>query len=163
MAWPTTVRTWLAGEKLTATLMNEQIRDALKAISDPWTAYTPTWTASSVNPTLGNGTLVGSYVKAGRLVIGDIRLTIGSTTTVGTGSYSFGLPFAQTNTHKNIGDAEILDLSIPTPYMRHVFANGAQTVALVVEAGTPQAGAASPVVPAAGDIYAIQYLYMATS
>lgn len=56
-------------------------------------SYTPTWTASSVNPSLGNGTLVGSYARVGDWFAVTIALTVGSTTTAGTGSYTFSLPF----------------------------------------------------------------------
>lgn len=93
MAW-TTPRTWVAGEVPTAAILNTHIRDNLAAIGDPWTAYTPTWTAATTNPTLGNGTLEGHYIKAGRLVVFRVRLTFGSTTTVGDGTYTFSLPTA---------------------------------------------------------------------
>lgn len=59
-----------------------------------WTSYTPSWTASTTNPTLGNGTLVGRYMLIGKTCHVSITLTIGSTTTVGAGTYLFGLPFA---------------------------------------------------------------------
>jgi hypothetical protein len=57
-----------------------------------WTAYTPTWTGNTTNPAIGNGTIVGAYQKTGRTVSFRILLTAGSTTTFGTGFYSFGLP-----------------------------------------------------------------------
>lgn len=53
--------------------------------------FTPTWTATS-NPTLGNGTLQGRYTRYGRLIAGFINLTIGSTTTGGSGAWSWDLP-----------------------------------------------------------------------
>ena len=58
----------------------------------PWTTYTPIWTASTTNPTLGNGTLTGRYVVMGPTVVGEIRLNFGSTTNRGTGTYRFSLP-----------------------------------------------------------------------
>jgi hypothetical protein len=54
--------------------------------------YTPAWTASSTNPVLGDGTLTGKYTKIGRLVWAWVYLLIGSTTTMGTGTYYFSLP-----------------------------------------------------------------------
>jgi hypothetical protein len=56
--------------------------------------YTPAWTASSVNPVLGNGTLLAKYVIVGGLCNIQISLTMGSTTTFGTGEWSFSLPIA---------------------------------------------------------------------
>ena len=63
-----------------------------------WTSYTPTWTASGSNPSLGNGVLVGRYSKVGRVVTVHINLIPGSTTTYGSGNYSWALPFAAANT-----------------------------------------------------------------
>lgn len=59
-----------------------------------WAAYTPTWTASSVNPAIGNGSLIGRYcVHAGTNTMRvSVRVVIGSTTTTGTGTWRFGLP-----------------------------------------------------------------------
>lgn len=91
MSW-TNPRTWVPGEKPTAAELNTHIRDNFKAIGDAWTAYTPTWAAATTNPTLGNGTLTGHYIQAGKLILFRISLTFGSTTTVGSGLYSFSLP-----------------------------------------------------------------------
>jgi len=52
-----------------------------------WTSYTPTLT----NLTLGNGTMSASYCIVGKTVIGRITITIGSTSSVGSGPM-FTLP-----------------------------------------------------------------------
>jgi hypothetical protein len=57
-----------------------------------WTAYTPTWTAVTVNPAIGNGTLTGHYVQFGKTVHYTIQLTAGGTTTFGTGNWQFTFP-----------------------------------------------------------------------
>jgi hypothetical protein len=54
--------------------------------------WTPVWTGNTTNPSLGNGTITGSYTRIGRLINATIRLTIGSTTTFGSGNYYFSLP-----------------------------------------------------------------------
>jgi hypothetical protein len=59
-----------------------------------WVSYTPTWTGSGSNPSLGNGTLVGKYSKIGRQVTVHINLIPGSTTTFGSGNYNWALPVA---------------------------------------------------------------------
>jgi hypothetical protein len=59
----------------------------------PWTTYTPTWTAVSVNPAINNGTLTGRYLVMGKTCFVRIQMTAGSTTTFGTGVWSFTLPF----------------------------------------------------------------------
>lgn len=74
-----------------------------------WTSYTPTWTASTTNPSVGNGTLIGRYQKIGRTVIAHINLTAGSTTTFGSGNYNFTIPVAAANVGASlIGNAMLL-------------------------------------------------------
>jgi hypothetical protein len=58
-----------------------------------WTSYTAAWAASGTAPSLGNGTLIGSYSKLGRTVHVRIELFGGSGTTWGSGTYSLSLPF----------------------------------------------------------------------
>ena len=57
-----------------------------------WTDYVPAWTASTTNPTLGNGTIVGRYKQRGKVVHFQIWINGGTTTNWGSGSYTFGLP-----------------------------------------------------------------------
>ena len=91
MAW-TSPRTWVSGEVPTAAIFNTHVRDNLKAIGDAWTSYTPTWTGSGSNPAIGNGSLAGAYMRAGSFVTFRIVLTMGGSTTYGTGTYSLSLP-----------------------------------------------------------------------
>jgi hypothetical protein len=56
--------------------------------------YTPTWTAATTNPTIGNGSLEGWFVKFGHIAIVQLYLVIGSTTTLGSGNWQFSLPTA---------------------------------------------------------------------
>jgi hypothetical protein len=63
-----------------------------------WTAYTPTWTASTTNPVLNNGTIVGRYKQIGEVVHFTLKLTVGSTTTFGTGDWRFTLPVVAQST-----------------------------------------------------------------
>ena len=63
------------------------------AATGAWVPYTPSWTASTTNPVLGNGTLVGVYAVSGKTCHAAIRLIPGSTTTFGSGTYLFGVPF----------------------------------------------------------------------
>lgn len=86
-------RTWVVGETVTAALMNTQIRDQFNSMFAAWTTYTPAWTAVTTNPVIGNGTLTGRHITVGVTSHVSILLIAGSTTTFGTGSYSFSLPF----------------------------------------------------------------------
>ena len=58
-----------------------------------WVTYTPKWTAHTGTPSLGNGTLTGRYCKVGKMVIVNMSLTFGSTTSVaGTETWYISLP-----------------------------------------------------------------------
>lgn len=61
-------------------------------LSPAWTSYTPTWTTTGSAPAIGNGTLAGAYRIDGKTLFIRIRFIPGSTTTFGTGSWSFSLP-----------------------------------------------------------------------
>lgn len=86
-------RTWVVGEVVTGALMNQEIRDQFASMFAVWSSYTPAWTAASTNPVLNNGALVGRYIKIGRTVTAAIILTMGSTTTYGSGAQELSLPF----------------------------------------------------------------------
>lgn len=66
----------------------------LGGLVDAWTAYTPVWSASTTAPVLNNGTITGAWRQVGRTVDVRIALTMGSTTTFGTGNYRLSLPVA---------------------------------------------------------------------
>jgi hypothetical protein len=92
--WTGTAPTFAANDNATVVANLNTLRDAVKAASEAWTAYVPTWTAVTANPVLGNGTLTGAYMQVNKLVTFRLQLTMGSTTTYGTGGYIFTLPVA---------------------------------------------------------------------
>ncbi|MFF4347525.1 hypothetical protein [Streptomyces sp. NPDC001530] len=105
----TTPRTWVVGETVSAAMLNAEIKDQFNSMFAAWTSYTPNWTSSGTAPALGNGTLVGRHMKIGRTVQYHINLITGSTTTYGTGNYSFDLPAAAANVGSAyVGNAHLL-------------------------------------------------------
>lgn len=57
------------------------------------TAYTPTWGSSGTAPAIGNGTLSGRWRYVGEKLISVMFIMVaGSTTTFGTGGWTFSLP-----------------------------------------------------------------------
>jgi len=62
-------------------------------VHDTLSTFAFTWTASVTNPTLGNSTSYGYYNRSGRRCLATFGLVRGSTATVGSGDYSFQLPF----------------------------------------------------------------------
>lgn len=91
MVW-TNPATWSAGAVLTAAQLNQQVRDNLKAIGDAGTAYTPTWAGTGSNPAIGNGSITGGYNLAGKRLWFWMQVTMGTTTTYGSGTLTLSLP-----------------------------------------------------------------------
>jgi hypothetical protein len=85
VAW-TTPRTWVAGELVTAALLNTHLRDNLNAVTT-WTTWSPTLT----NLSIGNGTQAGRYISAGGFVQVEYSLQWGSTTSA-SGALAISLP-----------------------------------------------------------------------
>lgn len=162
MVW-TSPRTWVAGAPLTAAQLNTDVRDNLKAIGDAWTDYVPAWTGTITNPVIGNGTIVGAYLEVGKLVFYSIVITIGSTTTVGSGTYILSLPVVTAMPGNTcMGAAHFFDSSAAN-YWAHVAYRtpgvGADEIAL--SANNARWTNTLPVVPAAGDVISVQGSYEA--
>lgn len=87
---------------------------SLAALTAAWTDYTPTWTASSVNPAIVNGSIAAHYVQGGKLVHTKGVINMGSSTTFGTGYWILTLPVAATLGGKNNGSCTLHDSSTPT-------------------------------------------------
>ena len=120
MAW-TTPATAVAGDTLTASFWNTHVRDNLswagRAGISGWASYTPTWTSSGTAPAIGNGTASGFYqhVGYGLIVVGHI--VFGSTSTYGTGNYSFATPVTaalHSLTYSGFGHALLVDTGTAT-------------------------------------------------
>lgn len=106
---------------------NNGIVDAAESV--PWAqvtgrpeyetgSYSPSWIGDITNPSIGNGTLVGYYSRVGNVVTMSIRLVMGSTTTYGSGAWSFGLPFTSNGGAMHLFVAYLRDTSTSTNYHR---------------------------------------------
>lgn len=80
---------FVAGQKVRASDLNALVLTSLWT----WTSYTMTWASSGTQPAIGNGTKQGAYVVIGKTCFFRINVLMGSTTTYGTGTYTFSLPF----------------------------------------------------------------------
>ncbi|WP_182379817.1 hypothetical protein [Nocardioides sp. WS12] len=72
--------------------MTVEVKDAFTGIQSAWTSYSPAWTGATTNPVIGNGTIVGRYRQIGKSVDFRVVITMGSTTTYGSGQYAISLP-----------------------------------------------------------------------
>jgi len=68
------------------------LADSATGIESAWTSYTPSWTAVTTNPVINNGTITGKYKQIGKTVFFSVFVTMGSTTTYGTGEWRISLP-----------------------------------------------------------------------
>lgn len=67
--------------------------------NNSWQTYTPTWTGSSSNPALGNGSIFGRWQMLGpKTCAVRMQLITGSSTSFGSGAYTFSLPFTASGT-----------------------------------------------------------------
>ena len=57
-------------------------------------AFSTTWAGSVTNPAIGNGTLAALYHVVDRMVHFSVSMTAGTTTTFGTGFWTFSVPIA---------------------------------------------------------------------
>jgi hypothetical protein len=122
---------WTAHDILTAADLNAAIATGIVSTGlGAWTPYTPSWTAATTNPVIGNGTIVGEYMKTGRKVDFKIRIGMGSTTTYGVGAYFWSLPV---NANGNMigavmGWAACLDASASRRFVKFPLVASANTI-----------------------------------
>lgn len=74
-----------------------------------WTAYTPTWTAASTNPVIGNGTIQGYYKVIGKTCFVRGNIAMGSTTTFGSGEWYVSMPFTASHADAILMTVALLD------------------------------------------------------
>jgi hypothetical protein len=121
-------RTWVSGEVVTAAMMNTEIRDAFAA----WTSYGSgaAWTGAAGNPSLGNGTWAGAYVQVGKFVTPRVVITMGSTTSYGSGQWRIALPVTPKAGVRWAFQAEALDSGVNQYTCRGVWDAASSTVLL---------------------------------
>lgn len=80
---------WTAGTDITA--------DDLNAMVGTWQSYTPSWMSTGTAVSLGNGSIWGRYVIMGNTCVVNIQMVCGTTTTFGSGTYYWTMPFTSAN------------------------------------------------------------------
>lgn len=90
-----TPKTW-GTEALVSPDLNAEIKALWTGLQAAWDSYTPAWTAATANPAIGDGTITGHYLQIGKTVLFEVVITMGSTTTYGSGQYRVSLPVSPT-------------------------------------------------------------------
>ena len=119
-----------------------------------------TWTASGTNPAIGNGTLVNNYTVIDGVIENNITLTAGSTTTFGSGQWSFSLPYA--SPVDAVGSAWINDAGTAFFVGTALVFAGASVVNVFTPNSGAGIGAAIPMTWASGDRLVIKLSYSIT-
>jgi hypothetical protein len=149
MAW-TSPKTWATNDILTSTDLNTYVRDNLLALGT-WTSYTPTWTAVTTNPTIGNGSIQGRYMLTTDWCYLWIGVKGGSTTSVGSGQYSLSLPVANVVGWESFVDAQLLDTAVARYPAYGLALSGASTMQIYTIAAGAGWGSATPMAFGTGD------------
>jgi len=107
-----------------ATTNGDAVRYEQLTALGTWTAWTPTLTASSSNPTASNVTAESRYMQIGKTVIGKAQMTVSA---AGSGNYRIPLPVTPRSTAVGARRIGMLQLD-SSGYLKHMLveqANGA--------------------------------------
>jgi hypothetical protein len=117
MSW-TTPFTFTAGFQPTAAKWNEQISANLNIImaagQNDYATFTPTWVGSGSNPSIGNAVTTAGYTQIGKLCVFRFLITTGSSTSYGTGTYTWALPVTAEAAVRSGGNCVIFDKNVGT-------------------------------------------------
>lgn len=151
---------------VTANITNANVTLA-KLASEAWTDSDPTWSTGGVAPAIGDGTIQGRYVKIGRTVVFNFKVSFGSTSTFGSGDFRFSLPFTAVNTgtvYQHVGTVLGFDSSTSTRYIGVAeIGDGGTVTTLTFHSTTGNASASVPITWAQNDQIIVNITYEAAS
>lgn len=128
-------------------------------VDSPRSVYQPEWQSSGVAPTVGNGAIVGDWSRQGSVVHFSAQLTVGSTSTFGTGFYRITLPMAPPAGINQSVTCLIYDSSANLYYVGvGVIGTGLAYVSMQTNAASGVA-ATSPITFATGDLIRVSGSY----
>jgi hypothetical protein len=161
-----TVTPITAGAPVSKATFFDPVSTDLAILGNAWTAWTTTWSVvSGTAPAKGNGTFTGRYMQAGKLVIFSLDVTMGSTTTFGSGTWQFSLPVAARIAGSSFGFfGTAHDASSGNDYPIAFQQNAASTIAGRVWSGTAAfqaVNATNPFTWASGDAFSVSGVYEA--
>lgn len=97
-------------------------------------AYASAWSGTGTPPAIGNGTVTSYFSVMGRNCFADIEILLGSSSTIGNGTYTFSAPITSAATIKNNGNLIAYYGSVLYNYACYLVANGS-TIYGVVSSG----------------------------
>lgn len=130
-----------------------------------WTAYTPSFTASTTNPNVGStGAISGRYIQIGKTIIGHAKVTFGGTgISAGSGVYYISFPVTALNAGQVVGSFFAQDESAAARQIGSVWSDATTKMAFFYDgaSGYPTITAAAPWTWASNDILACNFIYEA--
>jgi hypothetical protein len=135
---------------------------SLNSITRYGGTYTPVWTGSTSDPLIGNGTVEGFYTREGRTVTATATITMGSTTTYGSGLWRVSLPFTSfASNPKAIGAVYMSDTGTIYRVGVAVLDGGSDSVYFLPDSGTDFVKSTVPFTWASTDILSFTISYTA--
>lgn len=158
-----TIPTIASGDTATVPTNLATYRDALKAVSEAWTGWTPTWTASSSSPAIGDGIIGGAYLRVEKWVMFRATIIMGGSTTYGSGGWRLSLPVAPKTDIRWRFLAEALNAGTAQYTCAGVYDGTSGSVAALFLAGNPDSAITSsaPFSWGTGDTLSMQGYYEA--
>lgn len=164
--WTGTVPTIASGDTTTVPTNLATYRDVLKASSEAWTSYgsAASFTGATSNPVLNNGTWSAKYRQVNKAVDFYVKVTMGSTTTYGSGNFRVALPVTPISTDPGFWTVATADASSGAIYMGTVFSWTGTVASLAVilpAGGVQQVTSTVPWTYATGDTIIVRGSYEA--
>lgn len=112
--------------------------DAYENLTGTWVDYSASlqWTSSGTAPALGNAVVSARYVQVGKLVIYAAKVTFGSSSTFGTGTYRMSIPVTAAASSPYTGPLILNDASAPLRIGGAVSLNSATNLAFYGVSGS---------------------------
>lgn len=138
----------------------KDVKHQIENVGAVWSDYTPSWTAPTTAPALANGELLGRYIKIGRLVHLNIHLTAGSSTTFGSGAWSFSVPFTSSpHGMTYTGSVYMIDSGTTNSIGVAVLNNDSDTLSIYLNSNANAVKSDNPWTWASGDELAVELSY----
>lgn len=127
---------------------------------DTWTqSFTPALTSANGDASLGNGTLTGSWARSGSVITATVALTLGSTTSMGTGAVRLSVPLAST-VSVQAGSAIATDSSASTTFVFGTVLSALQAFVTFRSDGGTTVSSTAPFTWATGDTLRVTMSYL---
>ena len=129
--------------------MSQGLTAVENSLGSAWTAYTPTWGASTTNPTIGNGSIAGAYRQLGKTIMFRAQVSFGTTTTFGAGGHTLTAPVTQIAGVRTMQAGVLVNAGTEYAIWGQMIGNTSNMSIRYVNTGTTSAltpfGAANPV------------------